>query len=95
MTHGDEAGLWRWQDRSRWHGPGHSGVTNADGALDLVITNAIVMDPVLGVLKAGYRGSRRAALSEWAIAGNPGIMDGIDPNMVVESGGGRHGPASI
>lgn len=29
-----------------------SGVTNREGALDLVITNAIVMDPLLGILKA-------------------------------------------
>jgi urease subunit alpha len=29
-----------------------SGVTNADGALDYVITNAVIVDPVLGIVKA-------------------------------------------
>ena len=45
-----------------------SGVTNAEGALDLVITNAVVMDALLGIVKAdigvrpgGSSGSARPA----------------------------------
>ena len=59
-----------------------SGVAGA-GSLDLVITNAIVMDPVLGILKGdiGVKDGRIAGIGN---AGNPDIMDGID--MVVSSG---------
>ena len=58
-----------------------SGVTGKD-SLDLVITNAIVMDPVLGILKAdiGVKDGRIAGVGN---AGNPDIMDGID--MTVSS----------
>ena len=47
------------------------------GSLDAVITNAIVMDPVLGILKAdiGIRDGRIAGVGH---AGNPDIMDGVD-----------------
>ena len=60
-------------------------LTNRAGALDLVITNAIVMDPVLGILKAdiGIKEGRIAGIGK---AGNPGIMDGVDPTMVVGPG---------
>ena len=59
--------------------------TRASGALDLVITNAIVFDPVLGVLKAdiGVRGGRIVALGK---AGNPERMDGVHPQMVIGPG---------
>ncbi len=58
-----------------------SGVTR-EGSLDLVITNAVVMDPVLGIVKAdiGIKDGRIAGVGN---AGNPDIMDGID--MVVSS----------
>ncbi|WP_415281669.1 urease subunit alpha [Candidatus Nitrososphaera sp. FF02] len=58
-----------------------SGVTSR-GALDLVITNAIVMDPVLGIIKAdiGVKNGRIAGIGK---AGNPDIMDKVD--MVVAS----------
>jgi urease subunit alpha len=58
-----------------------SGVTSR-GALDLVITNAIVMDPVLGIVKAdiGIKNGRIAGIGK---AGNPDIMGKVD--MVVAS----------
>ncbi|HZU06829.1 MAG TPA: urease subunit alpha, partial [Chloroflexota bacterium] len=61
------------------------GVTNAEGALDLVITNVIIMDPVLGILKAdiGIRNGRIAGIGK---AGNPYLMDNVDPNLVVGPG---------
>jgi urease subunit alpha len=61
------------------------GVTNAQGALDLVITNVLILDPVLGVLKAdlGVRAGRIAGIGK---AGNPYVMDGVDPNLVIGAG---------
>lgn len=61
------------------------GLTNAEGVLDLVIANAIIMDPVLGILKAdiGIKDGRIAGIGK---AGNPAIMDGVHPNLVVGAG---------
>src|SRR5579859_3906406 len=62
-----------------------SSATSAGGALDLVITNAIVLDPVLGVLKAdiGVRAGRIVGVGK---AGNPDTMDGVHPQMVIGPG---------
>jgi urease subunit alpha len=61
------------------------GLTNAEGALDLVITNVIVMDPVLGILKAdlGVKNGRIAGIGK---AGNPYMMDNVDPHLVIGPG---------
>ena len=61
------------------------GMTNAEGVLDLVIINVIIMDPVLGILKAdlGVKNGRIAGIGK---AGNPAIMDDVDPNLVVGTG---------
>jgi urease subunit alpha len=56
------------------------GVTQAEGALDWVITNATVLDPVLGVV-AGDIGIRNGEIAGIGKAGNPDTMDGVD--MVV------------
>jgi urease subunit alpha len=60
----------------------HGGVTSADGALDFVITNALVIDAVQGVVKAdiGIKDGRIAGIGK---AGNPQIMDGVTPGLVV------------
>jgi urease alpha subunit len=57
-------------------------ITSAGGALDLVITNAIVMDPILGIIKGdiGIKDGRIVGIGN---AGNPGTMDGITPNLIV------------
>jgi urease subunit alpha len=62
-----------------------SGVTNANGALDLVITNAVVMDATIGIVKAdiGVRAGRIVAIGK---AGNPDIMDAVDPGLIVGPG---------
>lgn len=62
-----------------------SGITNRNGALDLVITNAIIMDPLLGIIKAdiGVKNGRIAGIGK---SGNPGIMDGVDPELIVGPG---------
>jgi urease subunit alpha len=59
-----------------------SRATRADGALDLVITNAVVMDAVIGIVKAdiGIRDGRIVAIGK---AGNPDVMDGVTPGMVI------------
>jgi urease subunit alpha len=61
------------------------GRRNADGVLDLVITSVIVMDPLLGILKAdiGIRGGLIVGIGQ---AGNPYVQDGVDPNLVVGAG---------
>ncbi|RBY83793.1 urease subunit alpha [Geodermatophilus sp. TF02-6] len=61
------------------------GLRNADGVLDLVITAAVVMDPVLGIVKAdiGVKDGRIAGVGQ---AGNPYVQDGVDPNLVVGAG---------
>src|SRR5262245_8455361 len=61
------------------------GRRNADGVLDLVITSVIVMDPMLGVLKAdiGIRGGLIAGIGQ---AGNPNVQDGVDPDLLIGAG---------
>jgi urease subunit alpha len=63
-------------------GMGQSAIaTSADGALDLVITNAVILDH-WGIVKAdiGIRSGRIVAIGK---AGNSDIMDGVTPGMVV------------
>jgi len=53
-----------------------SGITSRN-ALDLVITNAIIMDPVLGIIKADI-GIKNGSIAGIGKAGNPNVMDGVD-----------------
>ncbi|WP_318606386.1 urease subunit beta [Mitsuokella jalaludinii] len=59
-----------------------SEITSDGGALDLVLTNAIVMDPVQGIVKAdiGIKAGRIVGIGK---AGNPDIMEGVTPGMTV------------
>jgi urease subunit alpha len=84
LTHGDEA-VFGGGKTIRDGMAQRSNATRAAGALDLVITNVIVMDPVLGVLKAdiGVRGGRIVGVGK---AGNPDVMDGVHPAMVIGPG---------
>jgi urease alpha subunit len=61
------------------------GLRNADGALDMVITSVIVMDPVLGVAKADI-GIKAGCIVGIGQAGNPWVQDGVDPHMAVGAG---------
>src|SRR5918998_3355251 len=56
--------------------------TSVEGALDFVITNVLVIDAVLGIVKCdiGIKDGRIAGIGK---AGNPQVMDGVDPRMVV------------
>ncbi|MFM7109077.1 MAG: urease subunit alpha [Planctomycetaceae bacterium] len=57
-------------------------LTSAGGALDLVITNATIVDPLLGVVKAdvGIKDGKIVGIGK---CGNPGTMDGVSPDLPV------------
>ena len=57
-------------------------LTSAAGALDLVITNATIIDPLLGVIKAdvGVKDGRIVGVGK---AGNPNTMDRVTPGLAV------------
>ena len=80
LEHGDEMVF--GGGKSVRDGMGQASGVASRGALDLVITNAVVMDPVLGIIKAdiGIKDGRIAGVGK---AGNPNVMDGVD--MVVGS----------
>lgn len=61
-----------------------SGITNANGALDFVITNAVVLDPILGIVKAdiGIKDGKIAGIGN---SGNPYTMDHVNTNMIVSA----------
>ncbi|MDD2676173.1 MAG: urease subunit alpha [Methylacidiphilaceae bacterium] len=70
-------------------GMGQSPLACDEESLDLVLTNAIVLDPELGVLKAdiGIKGGRIVGIGH---AGNPGIQDGIGSRLADPKTGKRH-----
>jgi len=57
------------------------GCDSAMGALDMLLTNATVIDPVVGVVKGdiGIKDGRIVAIGK---AGNPGTMDGVHPKLI-------------
>ncbi len=57
-------------------------LTSAGGALDLVITNVVIVDAVQGVVKAdvGIKDGRIAGIGK---AGNPATMEGVTPELAV------------
>jgi urease subunit alpha len=60
------------------------GVTAREGALDMVFTNLIIIDPVLGIIKADI-GVKDGLIVGVGKAGNPGIMAGVTENMVISA----------
>ena len=58
-----------------------AGLDSAMGSLDMVISNAVVIDPVLGIVK-GDIGVKNGRIVGVGKAGNPAIMDGVDPALV-------------
>ena len=60
------------------------GATRADGVLDLVLTNALILD-YWGIVKAdiGVRDGKIVGIGK---SGNPNIMDGVSDGMVVGAG---------
>src|SRR6476659_5020218 len=57
-------------------------LTSEGAALDVVITNVTVVDPLLGVVKAdvGIKDGKIVGIGK---AGNPGTMDGVTPGLTV------------
>ena len=56
----------------------------ADGVLDLVITNAVIVDHG-GIYKADI-GIRNGRISGIGKAGNPDVMNGVTPGMIIGAG---------
>ncbi|MEP6615609.1 MAG: urease subunit alpha [Ginsengibacter sp.] len=67
--------------------------TRNEGVLDLVITNALIIDH-WGIVKAdiGIRDGKIAGIGK---AGNPDIMDGVDENMIIGASTEVHGGAGL
>ncbi|MFC8127803.1 urease subunit alpha [Streptomyces sp. NPDC057302] len=59
--------------------------TGAQGALDTVITNVVVLDPILGVVKGdiGIKDGRIAGIGK---SGNPHTQSGVDSRLVIGPG---------
>src|SRR5689334_22572350 len=66
-------------------GMGQSPTATDVESRDLVITNATILDPVQGVIKADI-GVKHGRIVGIGHAGNPGIQSGITPCMVVGAG---------
>ncbi len=58
------------------------GYDSAMGALDMLLCNALVIDPVLGIVK-GDIGIKDGKIVGVGKAGNPATMDGVHPNLIV------------
>lgn len=60
----------------------NNNLTRNNGVLDLVITNVTIIDARLGVIKAdvGIKDGKIAGIGK---SGNPDVMDGVTPGMVV------------
>ena len=58
-----------------------AGYDSAMGALDMLISNAVIIDPVLGIIKGdiGIKDGRIVAIGK---AGNPAVMDGVHPELI-------------
>ena len=63
-------------------GMGQSPTAKDAESLDLVITNALILDAVQGVIKADI-GVKHGRIVGIGHAGNPGIQKGITPGMVI------------
>ncbi|MGA9942141.1 MAG: urease subunit alpha [Nitrososphaeraceae archaeon] len=82
LTYGDE--LVFGGGKSIRDGMGQATGVSSSHSLDLVITNAIVMDPLIGILKADI-GIKDGLIAGIGKAGNPNVMDGVYNNMIVSS----------
>ncbi|MFC5068917.1 urease subunit alpha [Flaviflagellibacter deserti] len=63
-------------------GAGLAGLTSKEGALDFLLCNVVVIDAVLGIVK-GDLGIKDGKIVGIGKAGNPAVMDGVDPNLIV------------
>lgn len=79
-TYGDECKF--GGGKTLREGMGQATGVYAEQALDTVITNALIVDAVTGIIKAdvGIKGNKIVGIGK---AGNPDMMDGVDANMIV------------
>jgi len=70
-------------------GMGQSSLALDADCLDLVLTNALLIDPVLGIIKADV-GVKHGRIVGVGHAGNPGIQSGLGSAFVDPSTGQRH-----
>ena len=56
-------------------------MTSKEGALDIVITNVTIIDPILGVVKADV-GIKDGLIAGIGKSGNPNTMHGVHPDLV-------------
>ncbi|XP_041378418.1 urease subunit alpha-like [Gigantopelta aegis] len=66
-------------------GMGQAANRRCSETLDCVITNALIVDAVTGIVKADV-GIKDGLIAGIGKAGNPDIMDGVHPKMVVGAG---------
>lgn len=59
-----------------------AGKTSTEGVLDMLVCNVVVIDAVLGIVK-GDIGIKDGKIVGVGKAGNPDIMDGVDPRLIV------------
>ncbi|CAN8016627.1 unnamed protein product [Ixodes persulcatus] len=66
-------------------GMGQASYRRSDEVLDVVITNALIIDAVLGIVKAdvGIKGNTIVGIGK---SGNPDVMAGVDPCLVIGCG---------
>lgn len=57
------------------------GLDSSQGALDMLISNAVIIDPVLGVVK-GDIGIKSGYITAVGKAGNPATMDSVHPKLI-------------
>ena len=70
--------------KSTRDGMGQASGISSSRSLDLVITNAVVMDPTIGIIKADI-GIKDGLIAGIGKAGNPNVMDGVYNNLIVSS----------
>lgn len=70
--------------KSTRDGMGQASGVSSSRSLDLVITNAVVMDPTIGIIKADI-GIKDGLIAGIGKAGNPNVMDGVYNNLIVSS----------
>jgi urease subunit alpha len=58
-----------------------SGLDSSQGSLDMLVSNAVIIDPVLGVVK-GDIGIKNGRITAVGKAGNPATMDGVHPQLI-------------
>lgn len=83
-SYGDECKFGGGKSIRDGMGQSASATGKSDGVLDTVITNVVVMD-AFGIVK-GDLGIRDGKIVGVGKAGNPDIMDGVDPGLVIGAG---------